>query len=144
MEDFSWDRKTEPFSAVSHILTSISSVSFDTVRLYPPMYLRCIRGRAQEESDDSSPTDRLPLCRVVDAALATQDYKFLVAEIQHHYFGSIRLVDALANAYECNDALYHRLFPKLVAKGVFEKCDGECWIHRCVIKPILCQPLSSH
>ena len=139
--------REETLSAISHILKSISPLLFNTIRLLRPSNVLYVHGHVVEHFISSDSTrNPLPLCSTIDAALAHENYGSLVKGTwdgrrqRYSGFGS----DHLIGPYKCNNALCRDLFPKLAARGIFDECDGECWIHRCVIDSILNQPLVSH
>ena len=136
--------RDEVLWGVFHFIVSISSLLFDMIEVSPPQDLSYKDGHVQEQytspqstasiSDPSDPSDLLPLCRTVDDALADRNYRTLVRgkwSKDRVFGGGDR---AIIGAYTCNDALCRDLFPKLVARDIFDECNGECWIHRYAFK----------
>ena len=121
-------------SAVYHIFSSISPLLFHTIHVSPPSLLTYKGGHLGIlTADSNSPIiNLLPLCNTIDNALADQNYRSLVRGIhnkQYRWGGATIPPD-------CVDDLYRELFPKLMARGIFDRCNGECSIHRCAITPL--------
>ena len=118
------------FSVVYHIFTSISPLLFHTIQISLPDDL-FYKDRHLWIRTEYSPIKALPLCNTIDNALADQNYRSLVRGIQKNLY-----CGGTTSPPDCIDDLYRDLFPKLMARGIFDRCNGECWIHQCAITPL--------